>query len=194
MPIQDAQHNGYFIQEVIPLLLQTDRLLLRQYTPDDFDRLYEILSDPETMKHYPKPYDEKGVKAWIQWSLDNYAVFGFGLWAVVLKETGVMIGDCGITMQPINKKIRPEIGYHIHKDYQRRGYATEAAARCIDFAFENTTFGMLFSYMKYTNVPSYTVAMKNGMHFVEEYADPEDTFIRVYAITRDEWKARKQRA
>lgn len=175
------------------MLLQTDRLLLREYTPDDFASLYEILSDPYTMRHYPKPFDEARVKNWIQWNLDNYAVFGFGLWAVILKESGSLIGDCGITMQTINGKIRPEIGYHIHKDHQRRGYATEAAAKCIDYAFENTPFGVLFSYMKHTNVASYTVALKNGMHLVEEYADPVNTISRAYAITRDEWEARRCR-
>ena len=174
------------------MLLQTDRLLLREYTPDDFDGLYEILSDPDTMQHYPNPFDEARVKSWIQWNLDNYAVFGFGLWAVVLKESGSLIGDCGITMQAINGKIRPEIGYHIHKDHQRRGYATEAAAKCIDYAFENTPFGTLFSYMKHTNVASYTVALKNGMHLIEEYADPVNTISCAYAITRDEWEARRR--
>ena len=174
--------------------LQTERLILREYTPADFDDLYGILSDPETMKFYPQPYDEAQVRRWIDWNLDNYAVFGFGLWAVVHKESGRFIGDCGITMQRINGKIRPEIGYHFHRDYHNRGYATEAAAKCIDFAFENTTFRTLYSYMKYTHVASYTVAMKNGMRFVEEYPDPDDTFTRVYAITRDEWEARGRRA
>ena len=54
-------------------------------------------------------------------------MLGFGLWAVCLKETGEMIGDCGLTMQFINHTIKPEIGYHIRKDYQRNGYAKEAA-------------------------------------------------------------------
>ena len=171
--------------------LQTDRLILREYTSEDFDSLYEILSDPDTMKHYPKPFDEERVRHWIAWNLDNYAVFGFGLWAVVLRETGKLIGDCGITMQTINGKIRPEIGYHIHKDYQRRGYATEAAACCMDYVFENTPFGAVFSYMKHTNVASYTVALKNGMQLVEEYADPVNTVSRAYAITRSEWQARR---
>ena len=84
------------------MILETERLILREYTWADFDRLYEILSDPETMAHYPKPYDAAGVRRWIEWSLDNYEKYGFGLWAVELKETGAFIGDCGLTMQNID--------------------------------------------------------------------------------------------
>lgn len=135
---------------------------------DDFACLYEILSDEETMKHYPKPFDEKKVKDWISWNIDNYETFGFGLWAVVLKENNQMIGDCGVTMQIIDGQIKPEIGYHINEKYQRRGYATEAAKICRDFIFENTPFNIIYSYMKYTNVGSYSVALNNGMKLVKE--------------------------
>lgn len=93
--------------------LETERLILRELTMDDFNDLYEIISDEETMKHYPKPFDKDKVKNWIEWNIENYKVFGFGLCAVVLKENGKMIGDCGITMQIIHGKIKPEIGYQM---------------------------------------------------------------------------------
>ena len=75
------------------MFLETNRLILREYTPEDFDDLCEILTDPETMQHYPKPYDADGVRRWITWSMNNYRQYGFGLWAIVLKETGQFIGD-----------------------------------------------------------------------------------------------------
>ena len=96
------------------MVMETERLLLREYTPEDFDTLYEILSDPETMRHYPAPFDAERTKRWIDWNLENYEKYGFGLWAVVLKETGEFIGDCGITIQNIDGEMLPEIGYHIH--------------------------------------------------------------------------------
>ena len=173
---------------MIDIQLETERLLLREYTMEDFDSLYGILSDMETMKHYPKPFDGEEVRNWILWNIENYRVFGFGLWAVVLKENGEMIGDCGVTMQTINGKIKPEIGYHIHKEYQGRGYATEAAKRCKEFVFESTPFNIVYSCMKYTNIASYIVALKNGMRLVEEYEDPVNTVSRAYAITRSEWE------
>ncbi len=169
-------------------IIETERLILREYTPDDFDALYELLSDPETMKHYPKPYDENGARRWLSWSFDNYEKYGFGLWAAEIKETGVFIGDCGITMQNIDGETLPEIGYHLYKDHQGKGYGKEAARAVRDWFFLNTDFDAVYSYMKYTNVPSYSTAKSIGMTLVKEYPDPEDTILFAYRITREEWK------
>ena len=166
--------------------LETERLILREYTMDDFHALYEILSDPETMKHYPKPYDETGTKRWLTWSLNNYKQYGFGLWALELKETGEFIGDCGITMQNIDGEQLPEIGYHIHKKHWRKGFAKEAATAVKDWAFANTDFHTLYSYMKYTNEASYSTAASIGMSKIKEYPDDIYGITYVYAITREE--------
>ncbi|WP_295070153.1 GNAT family N-acetyltransferase [Ruminococcus sp.] len=174
------------------MIIETERLKLREYTFDDFDPLYEILSDEETMKHYPKPFDEEKVRWWIQWNIENYAKYGFGLWAVVLKETGEMIGDCGITIQNIDGELLPEIGYHIHKKYWRKGLGSEAARAVRDWAFENTKYDCLYSYMKYTNIASYSTAIANGMKKVKEYPDEKNTVSYAYAITRREWEALKK--
>lgn len=96
--------------------LETERLILREMAPGDFDALYKVLGDSDIMQHYPYAFDEKRVREWIERNMERYQIFGFGLWAVVLKETGEMIGDCGLTMQNIGGKIKPEIGYHIRKD------------------------------------------------------------------------------
>ena len=60
-------------------------------------------------QHARTAYDEAGTRRWIQWNLDNYQKYGFGLWALVLKETGAFIGDCGITMQSIDAPIPKSI-------------------------------------------------------------------------------------
>ncbi|MBE5800436.1 MAG: GNAT family N-acetyltransferase [Clostridiales bacterium] len=170
--------------------METKRLILRELTMEDFEALHEILSDLQTMKHYPAPFDEAKTREWIAKNQARYAELGFGLWAVVLKETGKVIGDCGITMQNIHGQLLPEIGYHIHKKYQRQGYASEAAEACQKYLFERTAFHAVYSYMKYTNEASYGVAMKTGMRFVEEYADSVNVRTRVYAITREAWNTR----
>ena len=156
------------------MVLETDRLTLREYVTEDFDALFEIVSDIETMQHYPAPFDEDKTRSWIQWNLDNYKKCGFGLWAVVLKETGEFIGDCGITIQDIDGEMLPEIGYHIHKKYWRKGFAKEAARAVRDWVFLNTQYDIIYSYMKYTNVGSYSTALANGMKKVKEYQDGLD--------------------
>ena len=170
-------------------MIETGRLLLRNYTMEDFGALYEILSDPETMQHYPAPFDEERTRSWIQWNLDNYEKYGFGLWAAVLKETGEFIGDCGITLQNIDGEILPEIGYHIHKKYWRQGFAKEAARAVRDWFFRNTDYDAVWSYMKYTNIGSYSTALSVGMKKAKEYPDPKNTVSFAYTITRGEWEA-----
>ncbi len=168
------------------MILETQRLFLREYTEADFDALFEILSDPVTMEHYPKPYDEEGTWRWLKWSFQNYREHGFGWWAVILKETGEMIGDCGVTIQNIDGAKLPEIGYHFNKKFWRQGFGTEAARAVRDWAFENTAYDCLYSYMDRTNVGSYSVAEKIGMKKIKEYTDGDEQLL-VYAITKDDW-------
>ena len=128
------------------IILETDRLLLREMNMDDFDALYKVLSDSDIMQHYPYTFDEKRVSDWIERNMNRYRENGFGLWAVCLKDTGEMIGDCGLTLQNIEGEMLPEIGYHIRADHQRKGYAKEAAAAVRDWAFANTDYPALYSY------------------------------------------------
>ena len=168
------------------IILETERLILREMEDSDFDALKRVISDPETMKYYYKPYDDDGVHRWLDWCKSSYEKYGFGLWAVVLKETGEMIGDCGLTLQSIDEKMLPEIGYHIRKDCQRKGYAKEAASAVRDWAFEHTDYPSLYSYCKYTNEASYKTAEAIGMHFDKEYPDEANKITHVSVIHRDD--------
>ena len=167
--------------------IETKRLILREMTEADFDALYKVLSDPNIMQHYPYPFDEARVRGWIHRNIDRYQQLGFGLWAVCLKESGEMIGDCGLTMQLIHGQIKPEIGYHIRADHQRNGYAREAASAVRDWTFENTPFNVIYSYMKHTNAPSMNTAMSYGCKLVDTYEDDVNEITKVFAISRDEW-------
>lgn len=99
-----------------------------------------------------------------------------------------MIGDCGLTMQNIGGVIKPEIGYHIRRDMQRKGYAKEAASAVRDWTFQNTPFHEIYSYMKDTNEPSAKSAMSWGCHQVDEFVDEVNEITKVFMITKDEWK------
>ena len=170
------------------MVIETERLFLREMTEEDFPALYRVLGDSNIMKHYPYTYDENRVRDWISRNIERYRVFGFGLWAVCLKETGELIGDCGLTMQLIGGEIKPEIGYHIRSDKQRLGYAKEAAIAVRDWTFDNTPFNIVYSYMKHTNEPSVKTAISYGCKQVGEYRDDVNEITKVFAITREEFK------
>ena len=159
------------------MMIATSRLILREINMDDYDALYAVLADYDNMQHYPYSFDEKRVRGWIERNMERYRIFGFGLWAVCLKESGEMIGDCGLTMQNIGGMIKPEIGYHIRGDCQRKGYAKEAASAVRDWTFQNTPFQEIYSYMKYTNEPSAKTAVSWGCHLVDEFSDEVNELI-----------------
>ena len=174
------------------MIIQTRRLFLREMDMNDYEALCKILTDKEIMQHYPYSFNETMVRGWIERNIERYRIFGFGLWAVCLKGNGEMIGDCGLTMQNIGGTIKPEIGYHIRRDMQRRGYAKEAAEAVRDFTFETLPFNVIFSYMKYTNIPSANTAMSWGCRLVDEFEDEVNDITKVYAITREEWNRLRQ--
>ena len=173
--------------EIKSTVIETERLFLREMNESDFDALYAVLADSDIMKHYPYTFDEKRVHGWIEKNIERYRQFGFGLWAVCLRESGEMIGDCGLTLQMIEGQQLPEIGYHIRKDRQRRGYASEAAAAVRDWAFTHTGYPALYSYCKYTNEPSYRTAEAIGMHFLKTYPDDVNEITYVSVITKEEY-------
>jgi len=164
--------------------IETERLFLREMNNADYEALYSVLADSDIMQHYPYAFDEKRVRGWIAKNIERYHIFGFGLWAICLKETGEMIGDCGLTMQNICGTICPEIGYHIRRDCQRKGYAKEAASAVRDWAFNNTTFNVLYSYMKADNLASEATAKSIGMHKSHKYIDTEHALTLVYTLER----------
>lgn len=168
------------------IIIETDRLFLREMNMDDFDALYAVLGDSEIMQYYPYTFDEERVRSWIERNMNRYIENGFGLWAVCLKETGEMIGDCGLTLQNIYGEMLPEIGYHIRRDCQKKGYAKEAAAAVRDWTFANTDYPAIYSYCKYTNEPSYKTAEAIGMHFEKEYPDEANKITHVSVIRRED--------
>jgi [ribosomal protein S5]-alanine N-acetyltransferase len=146
-----------------PQILDTPRLILRELSPYDTDALGGVLSDPESMRFYPAPLDRPGVEEWIARNLRRYARDGHGLWAMVLKESGDLIGDCGLTVQPVDTTDEIEIGYHIRRDYWGQGLATEAACACRDYGFARLPVDHIISIIHPENLPSRRVAEKNGM-------------------------------
>lgn len=152
----------------MPTILETPRLLLRDFEPEDALALALVLSDPETMRYYPAPLDAKQVDEWIARNRRRYQDDGVGLWAMVLKLTGETIGDCGIIRQQVEGEYLYEIGYHVRRDYWHRGLATEAATACREWAFTHLKADRLISLIRPENIPSRRVAERNGMTIWKE--------------------------
>ena len=164
-------------------ILETQRLRLREFVHEDVDALALILSDAETMRYYPTLFDRAGVEEWIARNRRRYAANGHGLWAMILRSTGELIGDCGVTVQCVDGIDELELGYHLRRDHWGRGYATEAAQASRDWAFANRNAEYVISLIRPENAPSCRVAERNGMSLWEEIVW-RDLQHRVYRILR----------
>ncbi|KMY31268.1 GCN5 family acetyltransferase [Lysinibacillus xylanilyticus] len=143
-------------------IMETERLVLRELNDDDISVLYSIFSDAETMKYYPSPFNLEQTKNWIEKNKQRYREDGYSLWAVCLKESNELIGDCGLVKQIVDGKTEVEVGYHIHKKYWSKGYATEAAKGCMEYGLSHLGQEKLISIIDPKNGPSIRVAEKNG--------------------------------
>ena len=110
----------------VTMILETERLYLREMNQADFNSLCKILQDEKTMYAYEGAFNDTEVQEWLDKQISRYEKFGFGLWAVILKETNEMIGQCGLSMQPWKDREVLEIGYLFQRQYWHKGYATEA--------------------------------------------------------------------
>ena len=115
------------------------------------------------MRFYPAPFDRAGVEEWIARNQRRYLNDETGLWAMVEKSTGELIGDCGITKQEVDGELLYEIGYHLRRDQWGQGFATEAAQACKAWGFANLSADRIISLIRPENLPSRRVAERNGM-------------------------------
>ena len=171
------------------IVIETPRLILREFLPSDADALARVISDPETMRFYPAPFNRTGVEDWISRNLRRYEKDGYGLWAMELKATAEMIGDCGITLQEVDDEVLPEIGYHLRRDMWGQGFATEAARACRDYGFEHVNAQFLISLIRPENLPSRRVAERNGMKIWKQ-TTRVGLIHDVYRVNKEEWERR----
>ena len=151
------------------MIFATERLYLREMNRADYGALCKILQDGETMYAYEGAFSDAEVQEWLERQLSRYQKWGFGLWAVVLKKTGEMIGQCGLTMQPWKDWEVLEIGYLFQRAFWHQGYATEAARACKEYAVQTLNAVEVGSIIRGTNIPSQQVAIRNGMTPVDRW-------------------------
>jgi len=165
-------------------IIETSRLILREFRPDDANALARVIGDPEAMRFYPTPFDRAGVEAWIARNIRRYREHGHGLWAMIYKDSDELIGDCGLTVQNVDAVDEIEIGYHVRRDLWGQGLASEAARACRDYGFARLPAERLISLIRPENMPSRRVAGKNGMIVWKEVMRVGLPHL-VYAIRRE---------
>ncbi len=151
------------------MILETERLYLREMNQADFSSLCKILQDKDVMYAYEHAFDDVEAQEWLDRQIMRYSQYGFGLWAVILKETDEMIGQCGLTMQDCNNRQVLEVGYLFQKAFWHKGYASEAAIACKEYAFEVLDADEVFSIIRDTNIASQNVAKRNGMTVTDRF-------------------------
>lgn len=146
-------------------IIETERLLLRNYTPGDAEDLHRVISNPDVLR-YIDPRREVTldyVKETIPKLNQRWADKGFGEMAIILKEEGDLIGYCGFKNLDNTDEI--EILYGLEKKYWNKGIVTEAAKACLRYFFEQTQFDRLVAVAMPENTGSWRVMEKTGMEF-----------------------------
>lgn len=166
-------------------MIETQRLVLRETDWDDSDAVSRLLNDLAKAGSSSGQVDDNQVKDWILKNKINYNLLGFGSWVVCLKETGEIIGDCGLTMIDICGIIRPNLSFNIRSDYRRMGYATEAAKAVCEWTFKATTFNVIYSWTDSENIPAVKTIQAYGGNKCDEF-EAENRTIQIFGINRPE--------
>ncbi|HEY3876720.1 MAG TPA: GNAT family N-acetyltransferase [Candidatus Kapabacteria bacterium] len=154
-------------------MIETSRLLLREYTLEDVPSLNRIQSDPITMKFWASPFTEEHSRNWIERAIASYAANGFGRWALLLKETNAQIGDAGLMRVEVNGNPEVDLGYILQADRWQKGYATEAALAILRFGKEKGLPRMI-AHMAHDHTKSQRVAERLGMRKETEFVNPRN--------------------
>lgn len=151
------------------VILETERLYLREMNQSDFEDLAEILQNPRVMYAYEHDFSDNDVQEWLDRQITRYKKYGFGLWAVILKNTDEMIGQAGLTMQFYKGTEVLENGYLLKERFWHHGYASEAANGRKKYAFEQLNRDKVYSTIKSDNYASMKVAKSMGMKKEDEF-------------------------
>jgi len=147
----------------VTIKIETERLLLREMDRNDLDFFAELFSNSKVMRYYPRLYSRKESQASLEKTLFRYKLNGRGLWLVEDKRQQCPAGVMGIQMQVVQNKAEPEIGYLLHPDFWKLGYATEAGIATRDYAFGTLQLPYVISLIRPINLPSQAVAKRLGM-------------------------------
>ncbi len=152
--------------------MQTPRLTLRKFKTGDLDELAEILSDPQVMKFSSKgPLSKEDTSNFIACSIESYHNNSYGQWAVIERETGSLIGLCGLSKTDVNGEPEVEIGYRLAQDRWGDGLASEVAAEVLRLGFEKHRLASIIAIVSTEHAASIRVAEKIGFsdYLLDQY-------------------------
>ncbi|MER9726974.1 MULTISPECIES: GNAT family N-acetyltransferase [unclassified Mesorhizobium] len=154
-------------------MLQTKRLLLREWKDEDVDSFARMNDDPRVARYLGQFADRAAIEAWRNVQRDHFRTYGYGIWALEDLDTGGGIGFCGLMNVPYQTHFTPavEIAWRLHAEYWGRGYATEAASAALSFGFERVGLSEVVAYAFVENLASRRVMERLGMSH-----DPQDDF------------------
>lgn len=168
--------------------IETARLRLRQFAPDDDVRLARVWSDPAVLRYIGRgePRDEAFARAYLEKHARRWREHGFGAWAVEYSErAGTVIGWCGL--QYLEDSGEVEVGYGFGKEHWGHGLAAEAARACLRFGFEHVGLARIVAVSYPENTGSRRVMEKIGMTYTKD-AFFYGANIVYYSITRAEFQ------
>lgn len=144
-------------------ILETDRLILRQFSEDDAEVNLRLGIDPNVLRWTRQPLDnlEHSLQAIRDFPMSDYRKHGFGRWVVALKSTGQMIGWAGLKFLEDSKEV--DIGYRLLSEFWGKGYATEASRPCIDYGFKQLGLNTIIAFVLPDNSASIRVLTKLGL-------------------------------
>jgi len=142
----------------------SERLIFREMNNGDLFDLFDTFADAAARRLYPQMQHFEDVQEWIDWNLQNYERYGFGLWVLNAAETGIFIGDCGLTYQEVEDRDELEIGYHVALPHRRRGFALEAGRAVLEFGFQHSDAPLICSKVDPSNTASIGVATRLHRH------------------------------
>lgn len=160
--------------------LQTERLLLREMTPDDAPFAFDLNSDPEVLKYTgDEPFDSIEEARRFLENYSDYQRNGFGRWGVQRKDTGELIGWCGLKRDRETNEV--DLGFRFFRKDWNKGYASEAAFACMEAGFRQFGIDKIVGRARKENTYSIRILEKIGMHFVNHFEEDGDNWT-LYSI------------
>ena len=150
------------------IILKTERLNLEIIDKSHIGDLYNLLSNKKVQKYFPKTLDKIESEQFYEKIQNRYKSDGYCYWAIIRKNDKKFIGICGILNQTIDEQTEAEIGYRLLDSFWGRGYGTEAAKGCVEYAKEKLKKESVISLIRSKNLASIRVAEKNGFKFEKE--------------------------